>query len=52
MWSEEATKTLIELWLQETIQLLLENSKTTSETGQAEGDSGGGEPDAHHPFLE
>ena len=34
MWSEEATRTLIELWSEETIQFSLENCKTSKETGQ------------------
>ena len=34
MWSGEATRTLIELWSEETIQFSLENCKTSKETGQ------------------
>ena len=34
LWSEEATRTRINLWSEETIQLSLENCKTSKETRQ------------------
>ena len=34
LWPDEATRTLINLWSEETIQLSLENCKTSKETRQ------------------
>jgi len=33
-WSDEATKKLIEIWGEETIQLALDNSKTSKQSSQ------------------